>query len=51
MGSGRTAEVGGGDRAVDMSGDRPPCRADGGGGGDRLVVRDQGIEHLVVARL
>ena len=48
MRSGRASEVGGGDGAVDMSGDRPPGGADGGGGGDRLVVRGEGIEHLVV---
>ncbi len=48
MGSGRASEVGGGDGAVDMPGDLPPGGADRGGGGDRLVVRGEGIQDLVV---
>ena len=42
-GSGRAPEAGGGDGAVDMSGDGPPGGADRGGSRDGLVVRGEGI--------
>ena len=31
-----------------MSGDGPPGGADGAGSGDRLVMRGEGVQHLVV---
>jgi hypothetical protein len=48
MGSGCASEVGGGDGAVDMPGDGTPGGPDRGGRCDRLVVRGQGVEDLIV---
>jgi transposase len=47
-GSGRAPEPGGGDGAVDMSGDGAPGGTDVGGRGDRLVAGGQRVQHLVV---